>query len=206
MGKSVVTLPPLRSACTAEQWRSAPPSIRRARSSSSHSFSFARVRSGICAAQSLSRSPTGGFLEAELLDRDLSHLEFLDLARDRHRKRVDELPVPGDLVGGDLALAPRGELLARLCRPLAQLAPGHYLFAVLLGPAPDALHVHDVRVRVEELFDLAGVDVLPAPDDHVLDPADDIHVTVGIHPRLLAALPPPRPAHAHPLPPLALPS
>src|SRR5258708_10486630 len=152
MAKSVVTLTPLRSACTAEQRRSAPPSIRRARSSSSHSFSFARVRIGIFAAQSLSRSHTGGFLEAELLDRDLSHLEFLDLARDRHRKRVDELPVPGDLVGGDLALAPRGALLARLCRPLAQLAPGHYLFAVLLGRDPDHLHRHAVRMRAEHIF------------------------------------------------------
>src|SRR5258708_21557625 len=127
--------------------------------------------SGYLPLKSLSRSHTGGFLEAELLDRDLSHLEFLDLARDRHRKRVDELPVPGDLVGGDLALAPRGELLARLCRPLAQLDPGHYLFAVLLVRDPDHLHVHDVRVRVEELFDLAGVDVLAAADEHVLDPA-----------------------------------
>src|SRR5258708_23199723 len=171
MAKSVVTLTPLRSACTAEQRRSAPPSIRRARSSSSHSFSFARVRIGIFAAQSLSRSHTGGFLEAELLDRDLSHLEFLDLARDRHRKRVDELPVPGDLVGGDLALAPRGELLARLCRPLAQLDPAHYLFAVLLAPDPDHLHVHDARLRLEELFDLAGAAVLAAADEHVLDPA-----------------------------------
>src|SRR5260370_32318499 len=109
MAKSVVTLTPLRSACTAEQWRSAPPSIRRARSSSSHSFSFARVRIGIFAAQSLSRSHTGAFLEAQPLDRDLSHLEFLDLACARHPKPVAELPLPWDLLCDDLAPAPRGE-------------------------------------------------------------------------------------------------
>src|SRR4029077_11820361 len=52
---------------------------------------------------------------------------------------------------------------------------------VLLGGNPDHLHVRDIRVAVQELFDLARIDVLAAADDHVLDPADDVDVTVRVH-------------------------
>src|SRR5215472_8798206 len=78
--------------------------------------------------------------EAELLDRGLAHLELLDLAGDGHRETVDELPVPGDLVGRDLALAPRRELLACSVRALTQFHPGHDLLAILLGGHADNLH------------------------------------------------------------------
>ena len=44
--------------------------------------------------------------------------------------------------------------------------------------------------RVEELLDLARVDVLAAADDHVLDPADDTHVAVLVHDRQVAAVHP----------------
>ena len=43
---------------------------------------------------------------------------------------------------------------------------------------------------VEELLDLARVDVLPAADDHVLDPAGDVDVAVGVHHRQVAGVHP----------------
>ena len=36
-------------------------------------------------------------------------------------------------------------------------------------------------MRVQEFFDLARVDVLAAPDDHVLEPADDLHIAFVVH-------------------------
>ena len=43
----------------------------------------------------------------------------------------------------------------------------------------------------QELLDLAGVDVLPAADEHVLDPARDVDVAVGVHGRQVAGVHPP---------------
>src|SRR5699024_11186724 len=59
--------------------------------------------------------------------------------------------------------------------------PGADLLAVLHIRYADHLDVGDVGVGVEELLDLARVNVLPAPDHHVLDPADDVEVAVGTH-------------------------
>ena len=59
-------------------------------------------------------------------------------------------------------------------------------------PDTDDLHVRDVRVRVEELLDLARVDVLAAADHEVLDPADDVEVAVAVHGGQVAGVHPPR--------------
>src|SRR5205823_478711 len=83
-------------------------------------------------------------LEAQLLHRDLAHLDLADLAGDRHRVAVDELPVAGDLEGRDLALAEVRQLLASRRGTLAELDPGHHLLAVALGGDADHLHVRDV--------------------------------------------------------------
>src|SRR4029434_8757087 len=56
----------------------------------------------------------------------------------------------------------------------------------------DHLDVADGRVPVEELLDLAWIDVLAAADDHVLDPADDVGVAVGVHGRQVAGVHPAR--------------
>ena len=50
----------------------------------------------------------------------------------------------------------------------------------------------DVRVGVEEFLDLPRVHVLAAADDHVLDPADDIQVAVGVHDGEIAGVHPAR--------------
>src|SRR5581483_10448543 len=80
-------------------------------------------------------------------------------------------PAPAELL--DVVLGEGGAL--------PDLDPGHELLAVLDVGHADHLHVAHVGVGVEELLDLPGVDVLPAPDDHVLDAADDVDVAVLVH-------------------------
>ena len=56
----------------------------------------ARSHIGLCSA----------FVDAQLLDTDLAHAEFLDLARHGHRKLLDELEVTRRLEVRDALLAP----------------------------------------------------------------------------------------------------
>jgi hypothetical protein len=67
---------------------------------------------------------------------------------------------------------------------------GEDLLAVPLVRYADHLHIGDLGVGVEELLDLARVDVLPASDDHVLDAADDLDVAVLAHHRQVAGVHP----------------
>ena len=82
-----------------------------------------------------------------------------------------------ELAGGEL---PDRVGVERLGAGL-HLDPGAELLAVLLVGDADHLDVLDVGVGVEELLDLARVDVLAAADHHVLDPADDVAVAVLAH-------------------------
>src|SRR6478735_1635544 len=126
--------------------------------------------------------PRAPSAESELLRRGLSHLDLADLAGDRHRVLVDDLDVARDLVVGELArgVGADGVGVERV-GAVAELDPRTQLLAVLLVGDADHLHVLDVGVGVEELLDLAWVDVLPTADDHVLDPADDVAVAVLAH-------------------------
>src|SRR4051812_43002401 len=73
----------------------------------------------------------GRLLQAELLDRGLAHLEFLDFSGNRHRKLVDESDIARDLKMRQLPLAEVPHILLRKRRPLAQPDPGAQLLAVL---------------------------------------------------------------------------
>ena len=64
----------------------------------------------------------------------------------------------------------------------ASYGGGDLLAVLLVGDAVD-LDVADLGVGVEELLDLARVDVLAAADDHVLRPARDPDVPVLVHDR-----------------------
>src|SRR5579883_219269 len=128
--------------------------------------------------------------QPELGDGLLAHHELLDLAGDGHREFADELDVPWDLVVGDLALTELLDLLRRGALALAQLDPGADLLAVLRIGHADHLHVLHLGMAVQELLDLAGIDVLAAADDHVLQPADDVDVAFGIHRREVAGMHP----------------
>src|SRR5579884_2829272 len=78
-------------------------------------------------------------VESEFPHRDLAHLDLADLPRDGHGELVHELPVPGDLVGGDASPAELGQIVAGRLSAVAQLHPDHHLLAVAL--AGDADHL-----------------------------------------------------------------
>src|SRR5512136_1997194 len=128
--------------------------------------------------------------QMQLLDRHLTELELLDLPGSGHGKGTDELDIPGDLVIGDPSLAECAHLVFRHLRPLPENDRRHYLLAVLPVGDPVNLHIRDLRVGEEELLDLPRVDVLAAADDHVLDPAGDLAVTVLVHYRQVAGVKP----------------
>src|SRR3954447_5801116 len=151
--------------------------------------------SGPSTVESVYRPHTLGrldFHQPELLDRLLAQLELLDLAGHGHRELVHHLNVARRLVVGDPALAERGHRLAVQRGAAAGDDAGHQLLAVAgVGHAHD-LDVGDVRVRHQELLDLARVDVLAAADDHVLDAPDDLQVALVVHLREVAGVHPAR--------------
>src|SRR5438067_1535733 len=134
----------------------------------------------------------GGGFEAKLGHGHLAHLELLDLARDRHRERVDELPVARDLVRGDFAPAEGHQVVIRDPGTLARLHPGHDFFAVALAGHADDLDIAHVGVGVQEFLDLARIDVLAAADNHVLDAPDDVDVALVVHGRQVTGVHPAR--------------
>jgi hypothetical protein len=69
--------------------------------------------------------------------------------------------------------------------------PGHHLLPVFrsLG-TPITCASCTPGWRVQELLDLARVDVLAAADDHVLDAPDDVDVALVVHRREVAGVHP----------------
>src|SRR5690349_786833 len=80
----------------------------------------------------------------------------------------------------DLAAAESGDLLG--CGGLARLQhdPGaNFLAEAGIGHAEDLRRL-DLGMAEEKLLDLAGIDVLAAADEHVLDPADDVAIALVV--------------------------
>src|SRR3979411_355948 len=107
-------------------------------------------------------------LEPEDLHSHLAHFDLADLAGDRHREFVDDMDVARNLVVGQFAVRELADRL-RIERASARLHPdpGADLFAVLLVRDTDHLSVLDIRMGVQKLLDLAGIDVLPTTNHHV---------------------------------------
>src|SRR5690348_13919173 len=139
---------------------------------------------------SLCRSNRRGLSELQLLDRHLAQPELLDLAADRHRKRIDELPVAWNLEVGDLSPTVLAELFDGRVFALLQDDPGHDLLSIFLVGDAYHLYVLHLRMRIQELLYLAGVHVLSPANDHVLGPGDDIEVAVCVHCRQVAGMHP----------------
>src|SRR5205807_7869159 len=93
---------------------------------------------------------------------------------------------------GDLALAEGADLFGARRLAVAQTNPGAELLAVARVGDADDLNVLDLRVAVEELLDLARIDVLAAADHHVLDPADDVAIALRVDRREVAGVHPAR--------------
>src|SRR5215472_2531430 len=107
----------------------------------------------------------------------VSDLPLEDLARGVARQRRYEANFPGQLEAGQLAASEVQQL--RGCR---RLLAGHYdsnhLFAPLLIWHTHDRYVRYGRVLVENLLDLARVDVDAAGDDQVAHPVHDVDVVV----------------------------
>src|SRR6185436_2610346 len=144
----------------------------------------------------LSPLPTSGRLHightgrGQLRHGQLTHLELLNLAGHGHREFTGEADIARDLVGGDLAPTELAKLLHGPGDPFTQPDPRADLLAVLATWDADHLHVADLLMGVQELFDFTGIDVLAAADDHVLDAAGDRHVALIVHHGEIAAVHP----------------
>ena len=110
--------------------------------------------------------------------------ELLDLARWRPGKRVNQLQTLGPVRLRDAAVS-----LGTRASSSKSSSPTHER----AGPLAEALvgHGHDRdvahrRVGVQELLDLGHRHLLAAAVDHVLDPAGDPHVAVGVDPGQIA--------------------
>ena len=90
----------------------------------------------------------------------------------------------------DLSLAERSNLVGVGRGAVPEHDPGADLFSVLLVGHAEHLHVGDLGVRVEEFLNLAWIDVLAAPDHHVLHSSDDVAVTLGVKRRQIAGMHP----------------
>ena len=67
-----------------------------------------------------------------------------------------------------------------------ELDPGADRLAIARIGHADHLDVLHLRVAIEELFDLARIDVLAAANDHVLEAAHDVDVALLVHGREVA--------------------
>src|SRR5882724_13284821 len=146
-----------------------------------------RPPGGRATARALRVSGLCGGGQPELVHGPGPHFDLADLAGDGHGELLDDLDVAGDFVAGEFAVGELadgvgGEWFGAGAHP----DPGAQLFAVLGVRDADDLGVEHVGVGVEDLLDLAGVEVLPTADDHVLDPAGDAQVTLGVHDRQVA--------------------
>src|SRR5205823_310641 len=79
----------------------------------------------------------GGGFEPQLLDRQLTHLELLDLASDSHREGIHELDVSRHLEMSDLPAAVVAHVLVGDGTARPRDHPGHQLLAVALIGNPD---------------------------------------------------------------------
>src|SRR6266851_2190513 len=107
--------------------------------------------------------------------------ELLDLAGGRHRELLHELPVAGGLVWRQLLSAEAEQLLRGWSLPGNRPNEGRHLLAPLRVGYPEHRRVGDRWVSVEQLLDLARVDVLAAADDHVLEAPLNAAVASCVH-------------------------
>src|SRR5262249_22181568 len=89
----------------------------------------------------LCRSLGRSALQSQQLDRHFAQLVFLDLARHRHWKAIDKVPMARHLEAGQPFIAPLDQAFFDKRQPGAGADPGHDLFAVLAAWHPDDLRI-----------------------------------------------------------------
>src|SRR5260221_5633702 len=98
---------------------------------------------------------------------------LLNLAGCGLRKLVDEPPDTRDLVRGQAFSTELRQFLPGDLMPRLDLDKSDGHFAPVAIRNPDDRSSHDGGVGIKNVLDLPGVDILAAPDDHVLSPAFD---------------------------------
>src|SRR5258708_2520518 len=140
---------------------------------------YMRAMVGSSSTRTMSANPPS--LRRGRLGQPISELPADHLAHARLGQAVQEVDLFGRLVLGQ-PLAAEGKDLVRGGRgaPAQDDKRDHLLAVPRVGPADDGGLGH-CWVLEQHLFDIAGVHVQPAADDHVLLAVDDIEVAVGVH-------------------------
>src|SRR5271170_1652291 len=122
----------------------------------------------------------------------LAHEEFLRLASDGHREGIDEFDVARNFLVSDLPAAEFLHLVRGHRLALAQPDPGAELFAVFVVGDTENLDLLNLRMAEKELLDFARIQILAAPDHHVLDASDDVAIPSLVEGGEIARVHPPR--------------
>src|SRR5678815_5117971 len=131
-------------------------------------------------------------MEPEFRHGHFAHPELLDFAGHGGGELVHELPVGWNLEGRNPDSAKCGEFFTAHVPSGSSFHPRHHFFAVLRARDADDLDVQDGGVRVQVFLDLARIHVLAAADNHVLDAAYDVDVTIRVGGRQIAGVHPAR--------------
>jgi len=115
---------------------------------------------------------------------------LLNLAGCGLRKLVDEPPGPRDLVRGQTFSTELRQFLLGDLMPRLDLDKSDGHFAPVAIRNPDDRSSHDGGMGVENVLDLAGIDILAAADDHVLAPALNAAISVLVETPQIAGVKP----------------
>src|ERR1700688_1808851 len=105
-------------------------------------------------------------------------------------KLVDEPPNTRDLIGGQTFSTELRQFLLGDLMPRLDLDKSDGHFAPVVIRNPDDRSSHDGGMGVENILDLAGIDILAAADDHVLAPALNAAISVLVETPQIAGVKP----------------
>src|SRR5262245_25861079 len=129
------------------------------------SSSITKLRSIL--SNGLSESGRFDLLQAQFLLHRVTDLEFLNLAGDGLRKRLNEFDVPRNFVVGELLAAELADFVGGDGAASLQLDPNAKFLAIFWIRYADDGGLLNGGVGKEELFDLAGIDVFATTDHKV---------------------------------------
>src|SRR5581483_3347193 len=138
----------------------------------------------------LSSRNGSGFVQAPGLNFDLAHAKFLYFPGDRHRKGIYKTNILRDFEMSDPVSAILPQLLGIHALSRLQSNPGRDSLAELLIRQTQNIYIRDFRMTVKEFLDLPRVDVLASANDHFLESAGDMKISVRPHHRQIARVQP----------------
>ena len=123
-------------------------------------------------------------------DRLFAQPVLLHLARGGHGKRLGEADPARDLERGEVLLKVAPQLILPHRSAGLEADPGEDLLAQVPGRDSHDLRVGDSGMAARDRFDLGGIDVLAAADDHLLEASHDPDVAAGVARRQVAGVEP----------------